>query len=151
MKKSLVVALSIFALISCKNNTEETNTTTQTEIEHTEAKSGESNQLALNDSEKWAVNDEMKPFVIKGEEMVTSYIKENKTEYKQLATDLKAENSKLIKSCTMNGASHDELHKWLHPHLELVSELENTTEQDKGQEIVQKLNTSYETYHQFFN
>lgn len=151
MKKSFLVALSIFALVSCKNNTAETVTTTETEIEHTEAKSGESDQLALNNNEKWMVNEEMKPFVMKGEEMVTTYIKENKTDYKQLTTDLKAENSKLIKSCTMDGASHDELHKWLHPHLELVGELENTTDEMKAKELVQQLATSYQTYHEFFN
>lgn len=151
MKQTFLIALSVFTLISCKNNSETQSPENTTKIEHTETEAQKSDQLTLNNNEKWLVNDEMKPHILKGEELVTLYIKENGTDYKQLAANLKEENSKLIKSCTMKGESHDELHKWLHPHLEIVSDLENATEIPQAQEIVQKLSASYETYHQFFN
>ena len=151
MKQTFLVALSLFALISCKDNTAATSPETQIETEQTVANTEESDVLALNNSEKWAVNEEMKPFVMNGEALVSSYISENRTDYKELANALKEENNKLIKSCTMDGASHDELHKWLHPHLELVGNLENAADEKMGQEVVQKLSDSYVTYHQFFN
>ncbi|MDD3005023.1 hypothetical protein [Flavobacterium sp.] len=151
MKQTFLIALSVFTLISCKNNSETQSPENTTKIEHTETEAQKSDQLTLNNNEKWLVNDEMKPHILKGEELVTLYIKENGTDYKQLAANLKEENSKLIKSCTMKGESHEELHKWLHPHLEIVSDLENATEIPQAQEIVQKLSASYETYHQFFN
>lgn len=151
MKKSFLVALSVFALVSCKNNSEATVSTTETEIEHTATQAGESDALALNNNEKWLVNDEMKPFVMKGEETVAFYIKENKTDYKQLAKDLKEENSKLIKSCTMDGASHDELHKWLHPHLQLVERLSEIDNPEKANVLVSEIEASYQLYHTYFN
>lgn len=93
----------------------------------------------------------MKPFVIKGEELVNNYIKNKKTDYKILAENLKDQNTQLIKSCTMSGKSHDELHKWLHPHLEIVKALENETDEIKAGEIVKQLQHSYQEYHNYFN
>jgi hypothetical protein len=42
----------------------------------------------------------------------------------------------------MDGKSHDELHKWLHPQLELVKELENEIDVVKANEIVLQLQKS---------
>ena len=97
------------------------------------------------------VNEEMKPFVMKGEELVNSYIQDNQTDYKALAQQLIEQNNQLIKSCTMNGKSHDELHKWLHPHLEIVNALEEEKDAAKANEIVLQLQKSYQDYHQYFN
>lgn len=51
----------------------------------------------------------------------------------------------------MKGKSHDELHKWLYPHLELVKELDNETDAVKAKEIVVKLQNSYQQYQIYFN
>lgn len=107
--------------------------------------------LVLNDGQRWMVNQEMKPFVKKGEEMVQNYIKSDAKDYKALAAQLKEVNSQLIKSCTMDGKSHDELHKWLHPHLELVKELEQATDSNQADETVHELKDSYDTYSEYFN
>ncbi len=93
----------------------------------------------------------MKPFVVKGEELVNSYIQNKQTDYKALAQQLIEQNNQLIKSCTMNGKSHDELHKWLHPHLEIVNALEEEKDAAKANEIVLQLQKSYQDYHQYFN
>ncbi len=50
----------------------------------------------------------------------------------------------------MNGKSHDELHKWLHPHLENVKTLENETEATKANKMVLDLQHSYQQYHKYF-
>jgi len=63
---------------------------------------------------------------------------------------LKDQNNQLIKSCTMKGKSHDELHKWLHPHLELVEALEKSANENEAKGIVLKLQKSNEVYHQYF-
>src|SRR5690606_2215096 len=107
--------------------------------------------IELNNGEKWVVNSEMKPFVSKGAELVNVYVQENKTDFKELTTQLKEQNNQLIKSCTMKGKSHDELHKWLYPHLELVKELDNETDTVKAKEIVVKLQNSYQQYQIYFN
>ena len=51
----------------------------------------------------------MKPFVLKGSELVNTVVLENQTDYIELAQQVKDRNSQLIKSCTMEGKSHDEL------------------------------------------
>lgn len=109
-----------------------------------------SEEIELNGGEKWAVNDEMKPFIQEAEEALNSFEANEPTDYHQLASLLKEKNTALINSCTMEGKSHDELHKWLHPHLELVEELTNSEEAAHSGEIVQKLEASFEKYHQYF-
>jgi len=151
MKKVIVFGMGILLLWSCNNSIEKSTTHQETES-HTEHHHDENSEaIELNNGEKWLVNEEMKPFVLKGEELVNEYIQANKTDYKELAVQLKDKNSQLIKSCTMDGKSHDELHKWLHPHLELVKELENETDATKANEIVSKIQHSYQEYYQFFN
>jgi len=150
MKKVIVLGMSVVLLWSCNNSTEKSTAHQETEnhAEHHHDENSES--IELNNGEKWLVNEEMKPFVLKGEELVNTYIQDGKTDYKTLAEQLKEQNSLLIKSCTMEGKSHDELHKWLHPHLELVKELEQAKNEDESVQIVQKLKHSYQQYHSYF-
>ena len=151
MKKLIVFGLGIMLVWSCNNSTEKPTTHQETESHAEHHQDENSEAIELNKGEKWLVNEEMKPFVRKGEELVNTYIQEGKTDYKTLSEQLKDQNNQLIKSCTMDGKSHDELHKWLHPHLELVKELENETDTTKANEIVSKIQHSYQVYHQFFN
>ena len=104
-------------------------------------------QLTLNAGQKWEVNDEMKPYVIKSEELVQNYSGESA----QLAAELKDLNAALIKSCTMEGESHVQLHHWLYPHLEMVQALEDVTNPGDADRVVADLKKSFATYHQYFN
>ena len=151
MKQIFLVAISSVVLMSCKNEVKTIDTQKTTEIEHVQPAEGSSNQIVLNNNEKWVVNEEMKPYVLQGEELVNSYLQTNNTDYVGLAKQLKDLNSKLIKSCTMEGTSHDELHKWLHPHLELVEKLGSTTESENGKPCAKQISDSYKSYHQYFN
>ena len=149
MKKVLVLAISSFVLWSCNNTNEKAKSnqeTKQEEHQHDET----SEAVELNIGKKWIVNDEMKPFVAKGEGLVTTYLQSSHTNYNELAQQLKEQNNQLIKSCTMKGKSHDELHKWLHPHLELVEALGKSTNENEAKGIVLKLQKSNEAYHQYF-
>ena len=149
MKKVLVLAISSFVLWSCNNSSEKAKSnqeTKQEEHQHDET----SEAVELNIGKKWIVNDEMKPFVAKGEGLVTTYLQSSQTNYNKLAQKLKDQNNQLIKSCTMKGKSHDELHKWLHPHLELVEALGKSTNENEAKGIVLKLQKSNEAYHQYF-
>ena len=149
MKKVLVLAISSFVLWSSNNSSEKAKSnqeTKQEEHQHDET----SEAVELNIGKKWIVNDEMKPFVAKGEGLVTTYLQSSHTNYNELAQQLKEQNNQLIKSCTMKGKSHDELHKWLHPHLELVAALGKSTNENEAKGIVLKLQKSNEAYHQYF-
>lgn len=112
--------------------------------------SREAEKIELNNGQKWAVNVQMKPHIEKGRELLSSYLAENSTDHKQLAADLQEQNSNLIKSCTMDGKAHDELHKWLHPHLELVKELSKTSSKNEADNLIAELQQSYKTYELYF-
>lgn len=151
MKKIIVLALSSLVLWSCNSNSESTESTQEvatTEVHHHDESS---EAIQLNSGEKWVINAEMKPFILKGEELVNTYIQNKQTDYKELAKQLKAQNSNLIESCTMDGKSHDELHKWLHPHLELVDKLEKDADVTASVETVAHIQSSYTVFHQYFN
>ncbi|MCC7466021.1 MAG: hypothetical protein IT261_07120 [Saprospiraceae bacterium] len=106
--------------------------------------------LRLNNGEKWEVNAEMTPHIQQANQILSDYVAQNGTDYKKLAADLKAQNDQLIKSCTMKGESHDELHKWLHPHMGLVEKLDEAADAREAQAVVAQLEQSFKIYQQYF-
>lgn len=150
MRNILFLSLFGFLLWSCGHPTNPPAQQTET-IQAEKHHHGDPDEaLELDNGEKWLVNDEMKPFVLKGAEIVEQFINERKTDFKELALKLKNQNSGLIESCTMDGKAHDELHKWLHPLLGLVNELDNETDTAKAAEIVNHIHESYNTYNIYF-
>ncbi|WP_199223398.1 hypothetical protein [Brumimicrobium oceani] len=176
--KHIILTLGIFSiglLASCDNATESATDATDT-IENNEHPTGEEHpsgdehpageehpaaadhehshddgeEISLNDGERWKVNEEMKPFVMQGEIFVKDFLDSGDEDYLSLAENLADQNKQLITSCTMDGVSHDELHKWLHPHLELTKELKQAKSIDEANHIVEHLLASYEEYHKFF-
>ena len=73
-----------------------------------------------------------------------------KTDFQELAKALKTQNSSLIKSCTMKGASHDELHKWLYPHIGFIKSLSSTNDSKEAEKIIIQIKESFETYQKYF-
>ncbi|MEZ4950622.1 MAG: hypothetical protein R2784_14740 [Saprospiraceae bacterium] len=74
----------------------------------------------------------------------------NDNDYNALAEQLKNKNNGLIKSCTMDGKSHEELHKWLHPHIQLIDALEDAENKEEADKIISELKASFQTYHNYF-
>jgi len=104
-------------------------------------------QIELNNGQKWKVNSEMTPYILGAEQILMGY---NGSDHKGLAEQLKAKNEGLIKSCTMDGKSHEELHKWLHPHMQLIEDLDDAESAEEADIIIDKLKTSFQTYHKYF-
>ena len=103
--------------------------------------------IELDNGKKWKVNTEMTPFITSGEQILNEF---DGKDYKALAKQLKEKNNGLIKSCTMNGKSHDELHKWLHPHLQLVDALSKAKNEQEAEEVISELKKSFTTYNTYF-
>lgn len=110
----------------------------------------ENHELELNNGEKWEVNEEMKPYVLKGQELLTNYLDSGNEDYNRLAHDIADQNKMLISNCTMDGKSHDELHKWLVPHLKLTEGLMTTDGMDQVNYNLNQLVLSYDTFHEYF-
>lgn len=164
--KHVILTLGIFSLgflTSCDNTTE-TSEAEEVQTEQVEKTEGEEHPeaedhahshddgeaIALNNGEKWLVNEEMKPFVQEGETFVKAYVESGDEDYLSLAENVAEQNNQLISSCTMQGVSHDELHKWLHPHLELTNALSEAKNVEEANHIVEELEASYTMYHEYF-
>lgn len=159
MKKLVIFSFSAFLLFSCTEEQakEEVieeqvteNAITLAEKNPAEEIKEKQNEISLNGEEAWEVNEEMKPYIKEAESVLQNYLNNNLDDYQQLAIDLKEQNDALIKSCTMDGTAHDELHNWLHPHLQLVEGLKNAKSKEESQEWLKQLNLSMETYHKYF-
>src|SRR5690606_9551361 len=105
MRKTILLAMSVMLFWSCNNPTEQSAAHQETENHTTPHPNEDSEAVELNLGERWLVNEEMKPFVSKGEELVNKYIQDGKSDPKMLADQLKDQNNQLIKSCTMEGKS----------------------------------------------
>lgn len=155
MKSILILTLVILISSACGNSTLEkvdetaTSSAIQNPIESDRHHNHENEVIELNKGEKWKVNLEMMPFIQNGGKLVADFIQQKSSDYQTLAKKLKQENEQLISSCTMQGKSHDELHKWLHPHLELVESL-SLASGNEAKTIVFKLDKSYQKFSEYF-
>ena len=131
IKKLVLMIMGVTLIIACNSNHQKSD-------------------IELNNGEKWEVNDEMKPHIEKGNAILDEFISQNSEYYQKLAENLTTQNNQLIKSCTMKGESHDELHKWLHPHMKLVEELSSAKDFNNAKKIISKLESSFNTYHNYF-
>ena len=162
MKKILLSALlGLAVVISCEKKQEEKVEQATTEQSATdehanheaEEKSddhAEGVKLELNNGAKWPVNNEMKPFITETESQLNAY-KPETGDYKMLATNLSTSNDNLVKSCTMTGVPHDNLHAWLAPHMKEIEKLKNAEDREHANKIVGELKESMDEYHQYFD
>lgn len=149
-KITLTLTIGSFLLYGCGNSTNEKSNNNRETATHQHHQHDDEQTIRLNNGEKWLVNEEMKPFILEAENILTEYINNNLSDYKTLAEQLKEKNSGLIKSCTMKGESHDELHKWLYPHIELIESLSKAESTEEASEIIANLQASFLTYNQYF-
>ena len=140
MKNIFFFSLLALLAIGCSEQTESEQTPTETSSE----------SIHLNKGDKWLVNEEMKPFVLDAENILKEYIASKESDYNSLAASLQEKNEGLINSCTMEGESHEELHKWLHPHMDLIEALANAETPEKAESLVAQLSASFVTFHTYF-
>lgn len=110
----------------------------------------ESNELKLNDGKKWKINQEMMVHIDDMKTQVSKFSKGNKKDYAALGKSLTENTNLLTSSCTMTGESHNELHKWLHPYIEIVGELSEAEDEKEAAEELGKIQESITTFNQFF-
>lgn len=149
--KNLIAGFVIISLLisGCTSSSESDQVVEET-VEVAVEEDHTAEEIETDNGNKWKVNEEMKPYVIDAEKLLANFSSEEMDDYIQLGKDLQDQNNALIKSCTMDGKSHDELHKWLHPHLELTAELGKAESKEQATDLVNKLRSSFEVYHNFF-
>lgn len=134
----------VFILYGCGNSK------SPTPAEATHQHETEATDLGLNDGSKWEVNAEMMGPITAMKETLAQSTSTTLDEYNDLGSQLQSQNQELISSCTMNGPAHDELHKWLLPHLDLVDNLAKSSDLSSASSAKGDLLKSMKTFDTYF-
>lgn len=140
-KSFFSIAICVLVLASCGS---------QPASHTTDQPAAEASGMVLNDGQKWQVNEDMLPHIVAMEQAVEDFASNEVSAYHELGGVLKGHNKSLISSCTMKGASHDELHKWLYPHIEVIEGLGSAADAEAGASYVQDLKASFKAFHTYF-
>lgn len=144
----LTLSLLIFGCGNVENEKSNKPTVSNSKEEHKH--NAEIQSIELNNGEKWKVDSNMIPYIRNMERDIISFSNDEHKDYNSLAEKLQSNIDSLTYNCTMEGKAHDELHKWLLPFIDLVTELsksKNETEAAKQFENIQK---SFRIFNQYF-
>lgn len=148
MSKLFIIISSIILIIACNNQTE------KKEVKEVPIaaiiKHIDSNEIVLNNGEKWKVDEKMLVHIRNMENDINSFENTSNTDYKELAKKLQSNLDLLTTNCTMKGQAHDELHKWLLPYIDLVNVFSETKNKQELQAQLKKIQASFLTFNQYF-
>jgi hypothetical protein len=157
MKNTAILGLVLLiSLLGCKETQkEETTITEQTAVENKEDSHGDQNnwmgQIQLDNGSKWKANIE----TTEGIQAMSSRIAQDESNsikhYKNLASDLNDLKNNIIKECTMEGESHDNLHVFLVPLADKIEALGELNSVHEGAVITRDIRKHLEVYFNYFN
>ena len=151
MKKIFFSFIVVVTITACNSENEaELIVSEALSIEESKDHSDKNEVIQLNNGEKWEVNSEMMKPILEGKLELASYNDFKDTNYLLLAERLKEKNTSLIKNCSMKGEAHDELHKWLHPHMKLIDKLSLSENSDEANETIIEIKASFDTFMNYF-
>ncbi len=165
MKKVILTTAIISALlISCnetkqKEESTETVQTTEGVNEHemeemaTEMHSMNNawvNEIKLDNGSKWQANLETTEGVDKMLGLVKTSEPKTVEDYHTLASKLNEDKNVLVKKCTMEGPSHDNLHVFLLPLIEKIEALGKVSTTEEGSEVTASIKENLDGYYTYF-
>ncbi|MGB3343005.1 MAG: hypothetical protein WBA61_03755 [Aequorivita sp.] len=167
MKKTILTAaiLSVF-LIGCKDNkSTNSETSVETEMVHEHEADNERdhdhdgmalnnawvNEIQLDNGSKWEANIETTEGVETMLQQIETSNPETVEDYHKLASKLNDEKNTVVKKCTMEGPSHDNLHVFLHPLIQKIEALGMVSTADEGSEIITSIKENLDAYYNYFN
>jgi hypothetical protein len=109
--------------------------------------------LELNNGERWVVSPPMLVPIRRMQQRIATAIEPGAAitlDHAVLADSLFVDLDALVAGCTMEGKAHEELHDWLMPHMQLVQDLEKTTDTAQARTILQQLATSSAEFDRYF-
>ncbi|QFZ55729.1 hypothetical protein FEZ18_13415 [Oceanihabitans sp. IOP_32] len=159
--KQVIFTLSLLALVGCKDGknqdtkTESIEHATETHNNHQEHEESSVyanawvNDIQMDNGTKWQADDITNEGVQKLQNTINSQSPSTLADYHKLAKQLNEEKNFVIKNCTMEGPSHDNLHVWLHPLIEKIDALlkaETVEDASKLKESIKENINAYNTY-----
>lgn len=165
MKKTILATAIILAfLISCndtkqkseKDKTGETTETVRQNETEREVSGTHSldnvwvNKIKLDNGEKWRANPETTDGVEKMQSLIKYTDQKTVKDYHNLALELNEAKNFVVKKCTMKGASHDNLHIFLHPLIDKIEALGKVSTIDEGSKITKSISKNVSEYDNYF-
>lgn len=161
--KRLIIAMSLLALASCKDNKKKEALTKTNDVEQSVEATNENHndktssvyenswveEIEMNSGKKWAANVETNEGVQKMQNSIKIQTTSTLDDYHKLAEQLNDDKNYVIKNCTMKGASHDNLHVWLLPlmaKIEALSEIKTVEDAAKIKESISENINAYNSY-----
>ena len=143
--KHLFLAISLLALISCKNNKKEEVIEVNSLYSNTWIK-----EIKLNDGNKWQANSETNEGILKMQNSIKTQPTNTLVEYFALVEQLNVDKNYVIKNCTMKGASHDNLHVWLLPLIAKIDALSEAKTIEDAAKLKQSIKENINGYADYF-
>ena len=157
MKKTILTIAIISAFFISCNETKEKNENKETVEVHEHH--GEEmvainndwvNEIKLDNGNKWDANLDTTQGVDKMLDIIKTSELKTVEQYHTLATNLNEEKNFVVKKCTMEGPSHDNLHVFLHPLIEKIEALGKVSTPEEGSEITKSIKENLKGYYDYF-
>ncbi len=159
--KHLILAISLLALVGCKDSKKQETLTNKDAVEATHEDHNEEasnlytnvwvNEIKNDEGAKWQADAKTNEGVKKMQTTIKTKSTSTLAEYHKLAEQLNDDKNFVVKNCTMEGASHDNLHIWLHPLIEkigVLTKIENVDDAAKLKHSIEENINAYDTYFQ---
>lgn len=158
INKTLVTLIAISLLfIACKDRSKESDATNNNQTEQREQHAESSvvgndwmQEIKTNNGSKWIANPETNEGVIRMKNILMSSNTKHLNDYQTIANALNKEKNYVIKECTMQGPSHDNLHLWLFPLIEKIDALKEANTLDQAQYIYMSIEQNVNAYNDYF-
>lgn len=161
--RQLIIIISLFAFISCKDAKNQKNTTKPNSVEqvkesdeHHDAeeiniyKNTWTKHIKLDNGTKWQANTETNVGVKKMQTLLKTQTTTTIEDYHQLASQLELDKNYVVKNCTMEGPSHDNLHVWLLPLMAKITALSKVTTVEDAVKIKLSIEKNINAYADYF-
>ncbi|MCG2460016.1 hypothetical protein K8352_04610 [Flavobacteriaceae bacterium F89] len=161
MRKT-VIAIAVLSLaIGCKEGQKKKSHETETNVEIVDRGSHAGvnqvpddtwvDEIVLDNGVKWNANKETTDGVAKMLSLIGDSKATTSEAYRELGGSLNEVKNNVVKECTMEGASHDNLHVWLHPLIEKIGLLQKTETGEEGAKLTANIKNHLEGYFDYFN
>lgn len=108
------------------------------------------NDIKLDNGSKWDANLETTEGVNKMLASVKASDSKTVEDYHTLASKLNDDKNVVVKKCTMEGPSHDNLHVFLHPLIEKIEALGKVATVEEGSQVTASIKENLEGYYNYF-
>lgn len=158
----LIASLSLLFSVACNNNSKSSETdqaTTPIESQDLEELTEEPmavwenswiNEIESDNGNKWEANPETNEGVANMLALMADAKTETLEDYKSLGEKLNVEKNYIIKECTMEGPSHDNLHVFLHPLIDKIDALLVSESTDEAEVIMSSIQENVAKYSDYF-